>query len=379
MKYTQPPVPFSDSTVAKLAVPAPLIKMRQQSVPLQPQPSPPINSYRVGDVSEIDSYRFYRLRLYLSEPWKYLATIAIVTLGTVLYYIFTARFNPWALIILTIIFHSLAMLLQLVMAFVDPGIIRKNLQRFEYLELNKLPVPPQVLTGEAHFYDRNFLVPVQGQNVKLKFCRTCFIYRPPRSVHCVDCNVCIERFDHHCPWIGTCVGKRNYRLFLPYVMCLVILDMLIIAQCIICFCNGSRTNASLGVSIFLLIYGLAFGGFVLVLLFVHLYLTGSNTTTYEYCKSNWKSKSGNPYRKSFFLKNCMKVFGGGTKPKVMPQELIQDRPRARAMPMPHPHHHHHQAALQTSAALVTPVPLYQPQLYQTPMIRGPQDVIPYRL
>lgn len=360
MKYTlQQQIPLVDSTAAMLAVLPALIKMRQQTLP-------PVNSYRVGDVSEIDSYRCYRLHLYLSEPWKYFATIVAITVGTVLYYIFTAKYNPTVLWILTIIFHALTMLLQLMLAFVDPGIIRKNLQRFEYPELNKLPVPPQVLTGEAHFYDRNCLLPVKGQNVRLKFCRTCFIYRPPRAVHCVDCNACIERFDHHCPWIGTCVGKRNYRIFLLYVICLAILDALIFTQCIILFAKGGFSNASLGVSIFLLIYSFAAGLFIDVLLFVHFYLTGSNTTTYEYCKSNFKNRGGNPYRKSFFAKNCVKVFGGGTRPKVDPKDIIQNR--TVGVPI----QHGHLPVLQTSAAL------YQPQPYPPPPLMRSQDRLAYR-
>ena len=51
----------------------------------------------------------------------------------------------------------------------------------------------------------------------LKFCDTCHIFRPPRTIHCNVCDCCIRGFDHHCIWLGTCIGERNYAAFLGFV------------------------------------------------------------------------------------------------------------------------------------------------------------------
>ncbi|XP_012671762.2 palmitoyltransferase ZDHHC23-B [Clupea harengus] len=56
--------------------------------------------------------------------------------------------------------------------------------------------------------------PKQTDNKKKNWCTWCRIVRPPRAGHCRICSACIQRLDHHCVWINSCVGRANHRSFL---------------------------------------------------------------------------------------------------------------------------------------------------------------------
>jgi len=51
-----------------------------------------------------------------------------------------------------------------------------------------------------------------------RFCERCQVWQPPDGIHCPECNVCVAGYDHHCVWMGTCIGKRNYRQFVLFNM-----------------------------------------------------------------------------------------------------------------------------------------------------------------
>lgn len=48
------------------------------------------------------------------------------------------------------------------------------------------------------------------------WCDFCKNYQPPGGAHCPQCNVCISGFDHHCVWMGSCIGRNNLRSFLRF-------------------------------------------------------------------------------------------------------------------------------------------------------------------
>ena len=59
---------------------------------------------------------------------------------------------------------------------------------------------------------------IRGRKFKVKFCSTCHIFRGPGVSHCKKCDNCVENFDHHCPWLGNCIGKNNYYFFFIFLI-----------------------------------------------------------------------------------------------------------------------------------------------------------------
>ncbi|KAH7936597.1 hypothetical protein HPB49_001632 [Dermacentor silvarum] len=146
-------------------------------------------------------------------------------------------------------------------SFSDPGVIPRASPE-EAADIEKqIEVPNGSSSPTFRPPPRTKEVVVSGQTVKLKYCFTCKIFRPPRASHCSLCD--------------NCVG-------------------------VVCFFSVWS------------IMGLA--GF-------HTYLTTSNQTTNEDIKGSFSSRRGqdvyNPYSKGSFISNCVSVLCSPAPPSLI--------------------------------------------------------------
>ncbi|KER33758.1 DHHC zinc finger domain protein [Opisthorchis viverrini] len=58
---------------------------------------------------------------------------------------------------------------------------------------------------------------VLNLSVPVRFCKHCLLEQPLRCRHCPECNRCVIKFDHHCPWLANCVGERNHSAFVVFL------------------------------------------------------------------------------------------------------------------------------------------------------------------
>ena len=66
-----------------------------------------------------------------------------------------------------------------------------------------------------------------------KNCKICKKWKPPRAHHCRRCQKCVFKMDHHCYFINNCVGVRNLKIYILFLISLLIYDSIFFFNSII--------------------------------------------------------------------------------------------------------------------------------------------------
>ena len=206
------------------------------------------------------------------------------------------------LLLLSTLFMSLT-------AFSDPGTVpRASAELVAAYQRHGQPVAPALL--------------INGLRVQTKFCNVCGVLRPPRASHCRETDRCIEKWDHYCPWVGTAIGRRNYRWFLLFVLSTVALAgyaavasvsrLVLMSQALDVTGPATRlgplgwrtpadaprwlrATAAAPLSVLVGLYCAIVGALLAVLLSYHLHLIALNQTTYENVRGVYEAPGSNPF------------------------------------------------------------------------------------
>lgn len=92
-------------------------------------------------------------------------------------------------------------------ACVDPGIVRPRRGGAEDLERGPDPVEA---SSSNEMREPTGWTP---RRPPTRYCDICCVEQARDTDHCDDCGVCVEGYDHHCPWMGKCIGRGNMRAF----------------------------------------------------------------------------------------------------------------------------------------------------------------------
>ena len=121
-----------------------------------------------------------------------------------------------------IFFFIISLLFYVLSAFMNPGHVLQSLDLLELLELR----------NDKNF-DPDYL------------CLYCKVIQSKKASHCMICGHCVENLDHHCVYINNCIGRRNHKYFILFLLCTTIYLIISVATSIKSFITHRRAEREL--------------------------------------------------------------------------------------------------------------------------------------
>ena len=162
---------------------------------------------------------------------KMITTMTLFNLAMALLLLLTAQ-ETYALAISTVFFWGLFLLVQrqyFKLAASNPGFLENSPSDFKpkdspFAATDKLIIPgsPVDPPNQNQEVNQNQAVDKEeydeAEMTEVRVCIICEIDQPLRSKHCLECGKCVALHDHHCPYVGVCIGERNRRQFFFYLV-----------------------------------------------------------------------------------------------------------------------------------------------------------------
>lgn len=214
------------------------------------------------------------------EPW-YMTMYLLLFVATLAQYFFTSGSSPgYVLDAMRTVSETDALLTRPTVTSKQPA-SSKNGSVVITVDRNELG---RNLLGNNAMYWTKLVMDMYppGTSARTYTCSYCNVLQPPRVKHCHDCDKCVLQFDHHCVWLGTCIGQGNHCRFWWYIC----EETALCLWTVILYITFLKANIAkawwVDVIMIMLLATLSISLiFLLLLLLFHSYLVMTNQTTFE--------------------------------------------------------------------------------------------------
>lgn len=145
---------------------------------------------------------FFGIRLYFSLSPGPLIAIFLQVISTLPQLLLIFSLDLQLLFLSLLSFSTVNLIVHILLYLLDPGFYEEE-------------TPPDSMNAKAK--DCSMNEPIGRLFMEQNYCGACLLDQPIRCRHCSHCQKCVLTFDHHCFFLGNCIGEKNRPIFFTYI------------------------------------------------------------------------------------------------------------------------------------------------------------------